>query len=304
MRVIYFAAIVAIAACTTEPVETELDQFSRAVRGTTSDVEKLLESGIASEADARLVQAGKNRDFWQLSSECRDVIAGTANFPIEACEINRKVRFPDQPYKEPAGAVARKLGVLSAYVTALDGLANAQLESDVTANFGAAVGALKDLGSAAESKKLVEMLDRQAARQDKTDAIVERAIAALRYNKLKKVVISSDAAVAELIREIQLGLIGQGLVPEYSTRAEALNTANKAAGASALSGEGHQANLVALEREHKRFAEFYKTTLVYELAVAARNHAALARALKSPGSPEDITNYLISLGELKKVLEG
>ena len=200
--------------------------------------------------------------------------------------------------------MARKLGVLTAYVTALDGLANAQSESEVTANFGAALGALKDLGSVAESKQLVEMLDRQAARQDKTDAIVERAIALLRYHKLKKVVISSDAAVTELIREIQLGLIAQGLVPEFSTRAEALNNANKAARASALSGEGHQANLVALESEHKRFSEFYKTTLIYELAVAARNHAALARALKSPGSPEDITDYLISLGELKKLLEG
>ncbi len=126
----------------------------------------------------------------------------------------------------------------------------------------------------------------------------------MRYHKLKKVVISSDAAVTELIREIQLGLIALGLVPEFSTRAEALNNANKAARASALSGEGHQANLVALESGHKRFSEFYKTTLIYELAVAARNHAALARALKSPGSPEDITDYLISLGELKKLLVG
>jgi hypothetical protein len=304
MRVVW-GTLLLLAACSTDRVSTELDQFSDHTAGVAAAIAPRLVPGLRAEAEEELRIAAEARDAWFLDDTCPQVIDAVPSLSLDDCTILKIPNGDREPYVGQARALDRRMTVLTAYVDALDALSNAALEEEVVESYAGAIAALKSLGKTAESESLAAFVAEREERQDKVSAVVTEAIAAMRYARLRDVVTASDAAVQDLVREIQLGAILLGLEPSYAQRVRELRQVNEEVILSAVTGptDLHLANLKLLEAELESYKEYYSRTLLYDLGLIARFHHDLAAALRDPGSTEDVIAYLGSLKDLKDKLE-
>lgn len=304
MRV-FWGTLLFLAACSTERVSTELDDLSDHTGDVAAAIAPKLQPGLRAEAEQELRIAAEARDAWFLDDTCPQVIDGVPSVSLDDCTILKIPNGDREPYLGQARALDRRMTVLTAYVDALDALSDAALEEEVVESYAGAIAALKSLGQTAESERLAAFVAEREKRQEKVGAVVTEAIAALRFARLRDVVTASDAAVQDLVRETQLGVIKLGLEPNYLQRVRELRQVNEDVLTSAVTGptDLHLANLKLLEAELESFKEYYAKTLLYDLGLIARFHHDLAGALKDPGSTDEVIAYLGSLKDLKDKLE-
>ena len=297
---------VGLAGCTTDRVTTELDQLSSVIRSANATIIPALKPDLEQDRIDTIADAASAGDSWFLSDDCPQFLYGVAGVPLENCVIT-KVTFGDrEPYIGLATATKRKLETLSLYLLSLEALADSKLEAEVTQNYAAALGAFSSLNSSIDNANLTAFLHDRSAKKEKTDAVISAAISTLRYNRMKSVVLRSNASVVTLVREIQDNLILLDFDKGYSDRVDKLQELNNAALSIDPVSEpkAYEASLLALESGHAEFIKYVKTTQIYKIGLIARVHSELADALESSGSTEDMLSYLESLRELADIVKG
>ena len=309
MKTLRFAAsaafLLATCACTTARVEPEIKTFAESVAQTRADSAAVIAAALPGEHEAEIAEAANNGDAWYLSDGCTSMSRLTTTEAAGACDIVRD-RFDSSPRPVgPATAAGRKLAILDDYVQALNQLANAQSDAAVTTAWAAALGSVSDLAAAAGSNGLGAFAAKLDAARPKTDPAVSFAIRSLRYAKLRSVVTQSDDAVFEVTRAIQLELRDLGADPEFTRLAADMDAANAAALAldSTTPKLQYAAALAELERSHAAFVAYYDKSIYVRVGRIGTAHRALARALRSPGSAENVVTYLEELKALATAIE-
>lgn len=291
------------AACSTENLTPQLESLSGVTDRTATDLNRRLASAFAAEDDERLRRAIANDDIFTLSDDCPAVVNNRPTLASGRCAIAQETVGDREPYIGPATGASRQMAVLRTYIASIDGLASATSEADAKAHVATALGILNDVGSATEAEGILEFVKKRKAESEKTGAVIDAAVATYRYRKLKDVVLSSNAAVQTLTREIQLQLLNTGLYPDYLQRARRLRDAEDRV---LLLYDGDPAEqfaaIRALEREIAAFQTYNEGTAIHALAKIAEGHDALVATLRAPQSPEDYVNFLKSLKELSDIL--
>lgn len=305
MRNAVVGAILVLCSCTTARVAPEIETFAEAVADTGKAVTPLLRPSLRAEADQALTVAAERGDVWLLTDACRDMIRARPGALAETCGIER-IRTDESP--RPIGAATaatRRMGVLVDYVAALELLADAGTDREVTEAYGAALAGLENLGKAAPSEGLAGIVAALKGRRGQTDRVVSYAVGALRFNRMRSVVTRADPDVQEVVRDIQLSLFQLRADPEYHRLADALIAAEEAAlVADPADPVAYRAALAGLEAAHAAFFAHYDSSIYVKVGRIAVAHAALARTLRRPGSAEEAIDYIKSLRALAAQIGG
>ena len=304
-RLFWATGLLALSACSTEPVEPDLLDLKNRIEETSSELQAPLSAAIRREDEQRLIQSANNFDIWLLNPECHEILNGNVDVELASCEIDRLARTDEPVFIGPATGADRQLAVLQTYLISIHGLSTAQSEADIKENLNTALGILNEVGTAAEARGILSFVKSREAGRERRDAIIDAGVRAYRYQKLRSVVTSASGDVEILTREIQLQLIAAGIVPDYLSNVENLRSAETNALLSSEGGNSiaHLENIRALQSQRNDFINYYKGTVLFDLSQIANNHNALAATLRSPGSPEDYVEYLKSLKTLADTLE-
>ncbi|MCR8547241.1 hypothetical protein M4578_05340 [Salipiger sp. P9] len=292
------------AGCTTDRVATEFGDLKTAFDETKSAIEPKLAPGLEADRQAEISAAAANRDIWTLGNDCSNELATGVFLPSATCTLE-KIRVGDRaPVIGEATALKRKLTVLSAYLGSLEALSDATLESDLNAAYATAVASFSDLSKAAELEDLTTFLAERQANAEKSGAVVSAAVSALRYKRMRSVVLASDEDVRQIVRESVLHALNLGVDPKLPGAVADLRAADQAVLlADSSDTAAYRAAMVALENKHSAFMTYYRGTLTYRLTLVAELHGKLAAALRSHGSAEDVVAYLESLRALSDLLK-
>jgi hypothetical protein len=299
-------------ACTTDRVSTEFGTLNETVTAADKQITPLLKPKLEEARQQELTISAQAGDPWFLSDGCRVLLNDTVALPSSSCSVTHVPLGERPPLQTEATAVRRKLDVLTAYVGALELLMDASSDSAITESYATALAAFGDLGNAAKARELIDFVaKRQRQTEQKAiEEVVPAVIASLRYNRMRSVVTASNSDVVTLARELQLHLVNLGLDKDgqgrtIGTRLTALNTTNEAVLTFDTSNAvGYRAAIVKLQAEQKAFMKFYQKTSVYKIGLVAEVHGALDKALRNPGSVEDMVGYLETLKSLIETVEG
>lgn len=303
---------VLLLACTTDRVSTEFGALNTAITEAGKQITPLLDPKLEQARQQELTASAQAGDPWFLSEDCRVLLNDSVAVPSSSCHVTHLPLGDRPPVQTEATAIRRKLDVLTAYVGALELLMDASNDTAITESYSTALAAFGDLGNAAKARELIDFVAKRQ-RQSETqavDKVVPAVIATLRYNRMRSVVTSSNADVKDVVRELQLHLINLGLDKDSRQRSilqrrEALTAANeKVLGFDTSDAAGYRAAIVNLQAEQKAFMAFYQTTAVYKIGLVAEVHGALDKALRNPGSFEDVVGYLETLKSLIEAVEG
>lgn len=299
-KVTTLALVTFFPGCTTERVTTEFESLEAALSETSKAIEPKLKPGLEQDRQNEITAAARAGDTWFLSDDCNFTVAGDNTvLPSSACRV-MKVRVGERtPAIGRATALNRRLSTLKTYVSALGLLMDASLEEEVVSAYSAALAAFGNLGEAGDIDSLLEFIADRQDDEEKQKAVISAAIAQLRYNRMRTVVLASERDFATVAREAQLDIQLLGLEPEVASRAEALRRANEAVLiADTDNTAAYRAALVSLETEHAAFMKYFEGTHIYAIGLVSQTHTRLAEALRRPGSAEDVLSYLESLKAL------
>lgn len=299
-RVLAAAVLAIVPACTTERVKTDFESLEAALSETSEAIEPNLKPRLEQDRQQEISAAARAGDSWFLSNDCNFTVAGENTvLPSSACNVMKVKVGEREPVIGQATALNRRLNTLKAYVTALGLLMDATLEEEVVSAYSAALAAFGDLGEAGEIDSLLEFIADRQDDKEKEETVISAAIAQLRYNRMRSVVLASEQDFATVAREAQLDIQILNLEPEFASRAEKLRRANDAALiADTGNTEAYRAALVSLETEHAAFMEYFEGTHIYAIGLVSQAHTSLAEVLRRPGSAEDVLSYLESLKAL------
>lgn len=277
-----------------------IDEVAAAARAVDTKIAEAVAPDLAAARRAQTRDAALGRDLWVLSPDCLALAEASANPALSGCRID-KTRFGDRSAAPNlAEDVTRKSKALSDYVTALDVLANATSEEELFASIAVARIAFKDIGGRSGAEDLARFVSGLGDSSERIEAVGRAAFDALRYRKLREVVTEADPALAEVVSDIQIGLLALGKDPGFLARSLALQQAN--ANAQLLRGQDEAAVAAyrALETAHAAFVETYDDTLVGQVGRVAQAHRGLAAAMADPEDPERIAGYLEALRGLAR----
>ncbi|MGC9417717.1 MAG: hypothetical protein ACP5EN_01985 [Rhodovulum sp.] len=289
--------------CSTDLVQPELSGLDKAFQETRKAMAPRLAAGLERDRQAEITAAAQAGDVWTLGEGCGAQAATGVFVPDITCSIE-KISMGDRPQVVgEATALDRKMTALSVYLGALEALSDAKAEDDLNDSYALALAAFLDFGKAAELDGLADFLAERRANRDKVEAVVTSGISALRFARMRAVVRAADPDVRRLVGEAILHVLNLDLDPGFAGRVADLRAADEAVLLADNSNPAaYRAALVALEKEHANFMEYYEGTLVYRLALVAELHQDLARVLNSPGEAEAILSYLKRLKALSKLL--
>lgn len=293
------ACVVLISACTTQRVETEFSALDKALIDVSKAIAPKLRQKQAAEEDQSVRISADAGDLWFLSDECSLVLSADASAPVGACEIESVALDGRAPFIGEATAAQRKLGVLQAYIASLDTLMNAKLDGEVNAASATALAALASTANTAGADSLAAFLKNRQKNKAKSDAVVSKAVEALRFNRMRSVVQSSDADIQTLSRELQLHLINLGVDDGFKNKSDRLRLANEAVLIADRNDSANYLNAInRLRAAHKDFQSSYPKTTIFKVGLVAEVHSNLADALSGRGSNEDVLKYIKSLKTL------
>lgn len=295
IQLIVAAGVFALAACGTARFAPSVEKVAEATRKIDTEIATILKPDFEAARAEELRQAALGNDLWVLSPECLKLAEASATPPLASCEIQKTVFGDRQPPPNLASDIARKSSVLSNYVDALGVLSSADSEEEMFAALAVARTSLGKLGDKSGSDGLQSFVAGLDDNKDKIEGLGKAAFDALRFRKLKKIVGNSDAAVSDLVAEIQIGLLALGKDPAYLTRSLRLQSAN--GNAQALRGQGSAAvaAYAELEAAHADFVKNYASSLIGRVGLVAQAHSGLAAALRQPDSSEQVVAYLEAL---------
>ncbi len=299
-------------ACTTDRVSTEFGALNTAITEADKQITPLIEPKLEEARQQELTASAQAGDPWFLSEGCRVLLNDSIAVPSSSCRVTHIPLGDRPPLQTEATAIQRKLDVLTAYVGALELLMDASSDTAITESYSAALAAFGELGDAAKARELIDFVAKRQRQSEKqaVDKVIPAAIATLRYNRMRTVVTSSNADVKEVVRELQLHLMNLGLDKDSQQRTilqrrKALTAANeKVLGFDTSDAAGYRAAIVNLQAEQKAFMSFFQKTSVYKVGLVAEVHDALDKALRNPGSVDDIVGYLETLKSLIEAVEG
>jgi len=297
------AFAILVQGCTTDRVQPELTGLGQAFRDTRKAMAPRLEAGLERDRQAEITAAAQAGDVWTLGEGCTAQAATGVFVPDATCALE-KVRIGDRPpLIGEATALDRKMTALSVYLSALEALSDADAEDDLNDAYLLALGALSDFGKAAELDGLSEFLAERRANREKAGGVTSAGVSALRFARMRSVVLAADTDVRRLTGEAILHVLNLDLEPGFAGRVARLRAADEAVLlADASDPVAYRAALVGLEQEHAAFMDYYEGTVVYRLALVADLHHDLARVLAGAGAPEDVVSYLKRLKALAGLL--
>jgi len=296
--------VAALAGCgTNERFAPGVSDVADATKKIDAEIERLLAPDFATALAEQTRQAALGSDLWVASPECLQLAEVSATPALSACRID-KTTFGDRaPPPNLAADIARKSGALTAYVDALDILTNATSEEELFAALAVAQVSFRDLGRTSDTGLLDGFVADIDMNQERIETFGAAAFDALRFRKLQEVVTASDADVAAVVSEIQIGLLALGKDPAFLSRSLRLQQANGMVQAMRGQGEIAVSAYQELEAAHADFVDNYDASLIGRVGLVAQAHGGLVAALKRPDSPEEIVAYLEALRGLSDFIE-
>ena len=294
-----FVFVWAVSACTTDRVETEFGALDTALSDVAQTISPELNRQIAAETEEAVRVSAQAGDLWILSDACRLVLDLDPDASLGSCQIITEPVGDREQFIGQATAADRKLGVLQAYVASLDALMDAQLDNEINTASASALAAFSEFADASGAKGLAAFLAKRKANKPKSDAVVSKAVEALRFNRMRKVVLDSDSSVTELCRDLQLHLINLEVDGGFTDISDRLRQARDDVLLTDRNDPVTYLNAInRLRSAHDDFETAYPKTTIFKVGLVAKVHSDLAKSLRSSGSNEDIIEYVKSLKTL------
>ena len=304
MRKNLLVLVLALSACTTARIEPDLNRFAQEVDAAAKSLKPVLTSGLAKDAEERLTFGADNQETWFLSDACADALAVRAATPVGRCQIERVPTTDKLPPVGNATAAAVNISALQDYVAALALLASATSETELIAAYGAALGGLENIGAELGGGGLADFVKGLEDRSAQTESVVDFAIKTLRFQRMREVVLDADPAVQTAARNLQLQLMQMHADPTFDRLAKRLGDADNAVlEADTSDGPAYRAALVELQNAHVAFVAHYARSIYVSVAMIGKAHGGLAGALRNPGKPEEIVDYITALKALSDSLK-
>ncbi|MEL6100543.1 MAG: hypothetical protein AAFY74_05090 [Pseudomonadota bacterium] len=324
---LFVVGLVAIAGCATEAdLSSEL--------GIVADAAGRLETSVkSSEFEARIEADEEALDAYaydvavadlhrrRLSDDCADVIQRRIDDGVPDCRVIARIpEGRESPSIEPPATLAldvnRKLSGIKAYLDALDALMSSTSEADVRKSFAAATKSIAELGETAGSDAISGLVETLEATKTQREAVVSFAVQQLRTRKFRQVVLQSDDAFQEVVRETQSKLFRLGFDADYAEALRAFSgkddEANDAyvalvvarqqgdTAAAAQAATEYRQAIVELDRAEASFKRAEDRSLTARLDALRAAHRAMAETIRNPDRVENTIALLESLRDLAK----
>ena len=257
----------------------------------------------------------------RLSDDCADVIQRRIDNGVPNCRVIERIpEGRESPSIEPPPTLAldvnRKLSGIRAYLDALDALMSSTSEADVRKSFAAATKSIAELGETAGSDAISGFVETLKATKTQREAVVTFAVQQLRTRKFRQVVLQSDDAFQEVVRETQSKLFRLGFDADYEDALRAFSDKDDEANdayvtlvvarqqgdtaAAAQAATEYRRTIVELDRAEASFKRAEERSLTWRLDALRAAHRAMAETIRNPDRVENTIALLESLRDLAK----